>query len=914
MFLIRGIAKHITRTVSGVKSPEIYPISGWRIESAIVYRHSFQFPDVLTSDNLCLVMAKSRPSNNLLLNIPEVNEIREFLHIPENSSILGIDFIEPEVFDCTDWLLEGVMCSENYIEPFTPIKTFKYEKTSTVTPWISENLFHLLNIPDIFGHYYGSITKEQDSVDNKNNSQVRRKQNLDKIPTQAPSPWDLLKPVLLPPLSLEFPQELDFYSKLRGYQLQGISWLLDHPSALLADEMGTGKTVQAVNALRLLFRQRKIRSALIVCPPAVVGSVNLSIQTGHSEGWRGHFHNWASELEVAVMRGGNKEQRRLGWECPFHVYITTYDTLRGDIQKQVLSNCNKFDCIILDEAHKIKNRATKTSKAIRSLKSKYRWALTGTPIQNSLEDVKSLFAFIQPNILKDNIEYSPEITKQVIDPYMLRRLKQDVLKELPEKVHQEDWLKLNQDQKAAYNRVLQTGKKQIQTSLSVEAKNQVQSHILTLITELKKICNFATGKEESPKTELLLEYLETIAASNQKVLVFSQYKLEGTDKISKLLEKKGFRYVLYTGDTSERQKKQAINDFRSNPDITVFLATIKSAGEGLTLIEATYVIHFDHWWNPATMKQAEDRTHRIGQKSSVTVYSFWMEGTIEKRISDKLKEKRSLVENTVDELAVEAIDNWLSTEELLDILDIKPAVRTIEVEATPVDTPQPELQTQKNQQPTTTSSVKSSESTSSDSVEATNESQQVSTHHYNTVESSVSPSNQSIKSTTESEQMSSNRLRTVEENLEILRLQIAGKEKAKLLAAFEEQTRIEQGIQELRKQMRPYEEEYWHLIAIRSTEIEIAEPDAEIVVAEMVERVRYLKTSSQYPNEMLQILEKIYLEVSKPDTPAAAKLKGTVSMLPPFVSLGYETEVDTERFFQANFPTFTRWYKTLAKK
>jgi SNF2 family DNA or RNA helicase len=693
----------------------------------------------------------------------------------------------------------------------------------------------------------------------KNNTPTKCKPNPDKIPTRSPTPWDLVLPVLLPPLSLKFPQELDFYSELRGYQLQGISWLLDNPSALLADEMGTGKTVQAVNALRLLFRQRKIRSALVVCPPAVIGGVNLSIETGHSEGWRGHFYHWASELEVAVMRGGNKDQRKLAWERPFHVYITTYDTLRGDIQKQVLSNYSKFDCIVLDEAHKIKNRITKTSKAIRNLKSKYRWALTGTPIQNSLEDIKSLFAFIQPNIFEDNIEYSLEVTKQVIDPYMLRRLKQDVLNDLPEKVHQEDWLKLNRDQKADYNRVLNAGKKQIQTSLGIEATNQVQSHILKLITELKKICNFATGKEESPKTELLLEYIETIAASNQKVLVFSQYKLEGTDKIAKVLEKEGFGYVLYTGDTSERRKKQAINDFRSNPDITVFLATIKSAGEGLTLIEATYVIHFDHWWNPATMKQAEDRTHRIGQKSSVTVYSFWMEGTIEKRIRDKLKEKHSLVENTVDELAVEAIENWLSTEELLDILDIQPTVRTIEVEATPVDTPQPELKTQKNQQPTTTTSVKSPESTSGHSVEATTGSQQMSNDHHNTVESYVSTSSQSTN--VESSQMPNERLRQVEKNLKRLREQLACKEDTLTTIAPEERVRIKQQISDLKLEIKPYEEEYWKLIAIRSTEIEVSEPEAEIVVAEIIESVGQLKTSSQYPPEILQVLEKFMLKL-----------------------------------------------------
>jgi hypothetical protein len=163
-------------------------------------------------------------------------------------------------------------------------------------------------------------------------------------------------------------------------------------------------------------------------------------------------------------------------------------------------------------------------------------------------------------------------------------------------------------------------------------------------------------------------------------------------------------------------------------------------------------------------------------------------------------------------------------------------------------------------------------------------------------------------------QMSNDRLRTVEENLELLRKQVAGKEKAKILAPFEEQARIELGIQELRKLIRPLEDEYWKLLNARSNQVEITEPEAEVVVAELVEQVGQLKTSVHYPDEMLQILQQIYTEVSKPDIPAAAKLKGALSMFPPFVSLGYEVEIDTENFFLTYLPTFAKWYKALARK
>ncbi|MDP8963992.1 MAG: DEAD/DEAH box helicase [Cyanobacteriota bacterium] len=855
------------------------------MESAVVYRQSFQFPAILTSDNLCLVMARSRPSGNLLLETPEVYEIQEPLFVPKIQSAADIGIRHPEVYDLTDWFLKSVTCSENYVDPPTPTKTFKYEKVLTPATQVSEDLFCALSEPEIFGQCFGQAQQKQSNSDGEDKQAVGRKPSRDKIPTRSPSQWELLQPVLLPPLSLEFPKELDFYHELRGYQQEGIRWLVEQPSALLADEMGTGKTVQAVNALRLLFRQGKIRSVLIVCPSAVIGSVDLTIETGSSEGWSGHFYHWASELEVAVMRGGNQEQRKLAWERPFHVYITTYDTLRTDIRNQVLTDWNKFDCIILDEAQKIKNRETKTSQAIRCLHSEYRWALTGTPIENSLDDVKSLFAFIRPGTFRGGVEDSPEAVKAAIDPYMLRRLKQDVLQELPDKVRQEDWLELDEYQKADYNRALQAGQQKIETSLGVEQTIQVQQHIFALLGELKQICNFAKGRSESPKTELLLEYLETIAANKKQVLIFSQYREEGTDKIARLLEHKRIKYVVYTGKISNQQKNQAVSDFRSNPDLTVFLATIDTAGYGITLTEATYVIHFDHPWNPAKMQNAEDRTHRIGQKSSVTVYSFWMKGTVEERIKKKLIDKRLLVENTVDELAVEAIENSLSTEDWLDIFGIKPVARTVQVEANPASIPQPEVPAERKAQPQPTS-VKRPKSTSS----------------------------QSIKPTIESNQMSNDRLCTVEEHLELLRKQIAGKEKAKILAPLEEHTRIELGIQELRKQMRPFEEEYWQLLATRSTQVEIAEPEAEIVVAELVEQVGQLQTSKQYPDELLQLLQKIYIEVSKPGTPAAAKLKGALSMFPPFVSLGYEVEIDTEIFCRTHLPTFTKWYKALAKR
>ncbi|MFM2429791.1 MAG: hypothetical protein RLZZ511_1004 [Cyanobacteriota bacterium] len=911
MFLIRGIAKQVTRATSGVRSPGIHPISNWQILPSDVWQQSFLFSYTLISENLCLGIIRSKPSGNLLIDLPEIHEIKEPILISGNFHISEIQISPVSAFYDTnwnlplsicsknrfkqfsstkvlnsgiDWLLQEDLCSKDFVQLFASTKTFKYEKIDTPAPAVTENLLTRLCIPRIFGKCFESSNEERE-LDDENAQSKKYKKGADKIPTRTPSEWDLLHPMLLAPLSLEFPKEFDFYRELHGYQQAGISWLTDSPSALLADEMGTGKTVQAVNALRLLFRQGKIRAALIVSPPAVIGSVDLTIETGNSEGWSGHLYHWASELEVAVMRGGSQDQRKLAWERPFHVYITTYDTLRTDIENQTLGDLGKFDCILLDEAQKIKNQDSKTSKAIRRLQSEYRWALTGTPIENKLDDIKSLFAFIRPGTFRGGVEDSLDMVKETINPFMRRRLKKDVLQDLPAKVRQETWMELDRDQKADYNAALQAGQEKIKKSLDNERSNQVRTHIFALLTELKQICNFAKGKSDSPKIELLLEYLETISTNGQKVLIFSQYREEGTDKIASALERKGIKYVLYTGKVTTQQKDQAVRDFREDPEITVFLATIDTAGYGITLTEATYVIHFDHPWNPAKMQNAEDRCHRIGQQRGVTIYSFWMRDTVEERIKKKLVEKHLLVENTVNDLAVEAIEDAFSDEDWLDIFGIKPTIKSADAKSKSVDISQP-----------------------STDIEQTPQSKD------RPVQSSDSKSSPTTKKHVKVSQMSNQRISQLEENMELLRTQIAGKEKAKILGPLEEHARIELGIQELRKQLRPFEEEYWQLLAKKAGRADITDIEAEPVVAELLEQIPQLKANKQLSDEMLQILQKIYVEVSKPGAPAAAKIKGTVSTIPPFIGLGCEVEIDTENFFRTHLPTFTKWYKNLARK
>ncbi|MDZ8227285.1 SNF2-related protein [Nostoc sp. ChiVER01] len=632
-------------------------VEEWKISFPNHYNKDCLITDILVSDNICSSISKIVISDNLLLVYPEIFAKHEPLPI--------VNTYEP--FAAWSLSLSNINDYSYLISIIYPQILNDQDIFRLTQAYVSENLFEELKKLSIEGKKFYRLF----------NSQTGKLQSLPKIRKASSQivgldEWDLLYPSLCPPLLFDF-ADINFFQPLRNYQVEGINFLVQNTSALLADEMGTGKTVQTVNSLRILFRQRKIHCALIICPLSVIGSAYLSEETGKSEGWDGHFYHWARELLVTVVRG-SPEQRKIDWKKPAHVYIATYESVRNDIEKGILqkTDIQKFDGVIIDEAQKIKNNTTKISQAIRKFRPKYRWALTGTPIENSIEDVISIFEFLKPNLF-NGIEYSPQQVNSIIKPYMLRRLKRHVLQELPPKIPQEDWLELNSNQKHEYEKALNIGRIQLETSIQTESDFQVRNNIFKLIGNLKKICNFASGQSTSPKSELLIEYIETIAANGEKVLVFSQYKQEGINKIETLLNKQKIGFVSYNGEMSVQQKNNVVSQFRNKSDIHVFLATLQSAGTGLTLTEASYVIHFDHWWNPATMKQAEDRAHRVGQENTLIVYSFWMKDTIEEKIHKKLYEKGLLIENVIDSLAEEGIKNSISTEEWLDIFGVKVA-------------------------------------------------------------------------------------------------------------------------------------------------------------------------------------------------------------------------------------------------
>ena len=640
-----------------------------KINFSITPLQSQLYFSTVISDNLCLNLSESAGDNyDFRLSSPRIFENKKALSfqdikifsIPESFAIPPFEIIE-----LTEFLTEQLVELPAIID-------------------LSKNLSFKIKNPD--GKIYFSVEKTE-QTELFDNFPERKAETVDRIRKaykegvknrNTPlSVWDLLYPLLLPPLDIAA-EQFDLYKPLRGYQQEGIRFIVENTSALLADQMGTGKTVQTVVALRILFRKAKIKSVLVVCPLSVLGSAKLSMKIGKPEGWDGHFYYWSPELYLTVVRG-TKEQRQLDWQYPAHIYITTYDTLRSDLENGNLNNLEQFECIVLDEAQNIKNRHTGRAKAVRELKSAYRWALTGTPIENKIDDVISIFHFLKPLYFDETEKYDIATVQKMIAPYMLRRLKKDIPDiDLPPIIRNEEWLELDNEQKIEYEQILNKGRENIGEELrqNKEISNRLKvSHIFPLLTKLKQICNFAANKEDSPKSEFLIEFIESISENQQKVLVFSQFVDEryGLKKLKNILLKRDIKFVSYKGGMSDREREKVVHDFKINPDITVFLGSVRAAGIGLNLPEADYVIHFDHWWNPAIMWQAEERAHRLGREKSrnLFVHSLWIRDSIEERIRMKLKEKGILIEQVIDSLSVDAVEETISTEEWLDILGIQ---------------------------------------------------------------------------------------------------------------------------------------------------------------------------------------------------------------------------------------------------
>jgi len=357
---------------------------------------------------------------------------------------------------------------------------------------------------------------------------------------------------------------------------------------------------------------------------------------------------------------------------PAHVYVATYDIVREDADTAINEGEHpEFDLVIADEIQKIKNSATATSKAMRSIVTPRRWGLSATPFENRIEELVSVFGFLKPGLLIRDREDARSI-REKMSPYFLRRTKEVLKGELPEKQHEIVWLELGPAQRRVYD----LAEKQGVVELEQQGERVTVSHVLALLQKLKQICNFEPRTGESVKLDALKERLDEVAQQGSKALVFTQFKDEkfGVARIKSDLNMPGTLH--YTGDLSFSQRERTLNLFDADPSHPLMICTQAAAGLGLNLTSANYVFHFDHWWNPARTAQAEDRVHRIGQKKTVFVYHFWVKQTVEERIYKILLRKRAEFEEVIGPMS-NAEGTGLSEEELFEVFGLKKASRRV---------------------------------------------------------------------------------------------------------------------------------------------------------------------------------------------------------------------------------------------
>lgn len=450
-------------------------------------------------------------------------------------------------------------------------------------------------------------------------------------------------------------------AKLRDYQKIGYNWL-DSLSELgfggiLADEMGLGKTIQTI---AFLLSKKKYKSIVIV-PTSLIYN------------WRAEFECFAPTIKVGIVHGDKEVRDKVIKDYKkYDVILTSYGTLKNDIFKY---SDKKFNYCIIDEAQNIKNHESQITKVVKSINAECRIALTGTPIENNLMELWSIFDFLMPGFLYDNLRFKKEfikntnqinILKSLINPFILRREKKDVAKELPDKIEKKYLIEMTDSQKQIYKSYI----KEVRNNLSKGSEDSIT--VFSYLTKLRQLCLdpslIVDGYEGgSGKLKEAVKITKSAVENNKKILLFSQFT-SVLKNIGEEMKSEGIRYVYLDGATPAKERVKLVNEFNENNDIKVFLISLKAGGTGLNLTSANLVIHFDPWWNPAIENQATDRAHRIGQKNIVEVIKLIAHDSIEEKITMLQEDKKKLIDSVMSNENMNSIKiDGLTNEEIINL-------------------------------------------------------------------------------------------------------------------------------------------------------------------------------------------------------------------------------------------------------
>ena len=461
---------------------------------------------------------------------------------------------------------------------------------------------------------------------------------------------------------------------MRNYQKDGFKWMKTleqyHFGGILADDMGLGKTLQMISVLLAAKQSGASGTSLIVAPASLVFN------------WGEEFARFAPELKVQLIVGTQKERAELIRDYQnTDVFVTSYDLLKRDITEY---EDIKFSYQVLDEAQYIKNHSTAAAKSVKIIKSSYRYALTGTPIENHLSELWSIFDYLMPGflysydrfrkeietpIVKHKEEKVSERLRKMVSPFILRRLKEDVLKDLPDKMEEVRYARLEEEQQHLYDSQVVHMKNMIASQSADDfQKNKLQ--VLAELTKIRQICCdpgllFEKYQGNSAKRDACMELIESAIEGEHKILLFSQFTTM-LELLEQDLKKAGISYYKITGATPKEKRVEMVNIF--NQDTTpVFLISLKAGGTGLNLTGADVVIHYDPWWNLAVQNQATDRAHRIGQTKIVSVYKLIVKGTIEEKILKMQESKHQLADEILS--GETGSITQMSKDELLELFE-----------------------------------------------------------------------------------------------------------------------------------------------------------------------------------------------------------------------------------------------------
>ncbi|GAA0083917.1 DEAD/DEAH box helicase [Clostridium sp. CTA-7] len=581
-------------------------------------------------------------SNNILSEIEEIEDYYKF-----NYKIDGVNY--NEIVDIMEQIKKGksfYKTKENNFLDLNDMEVVEFFKT------IEElNLFN-------------DVYKKEIYVDKFNLLHLENKIKNRTIPfiTGEEKINELINNLKNKEKNYELPKDLN--ANLRTYQIKGYNWLRTIENlgfgGILADDMGLGKTIQTIT----LLLSNKNKKSLIITPTSVVYN------------WKSEFEKFADSLKIGIIHGSVNERNKVKDDYKkYDVLLTTYGTLRSDYEwyKE-----KKFDFCIIDEAQNIKNKKSKITELVKSIKANCKLALTGTPIENNLLELWSIFDFIMSGYLYNEERFknrflngddeSLKELKELISPFILRRLKEDVLDELPDKIEKEYLIPMTFSQKQIYNSYMKEVKKKLKENKKIKDNKIV---ILSYLTKLRQLCLDPSlliddFKEESAKIKAVKEIAKETIDSNKKIIIFSQFT-SVLKKIGNKLEEDNISFLYLDGSIKAKERINLVNEF-NNRDKNIFLISLKAGGVGLNLTSASVVVHFDPWWNPAVQDQATDRAHRLGQKNVVEVIKLISKDTIEEKIIKLQEEKKELISKIIDGniLSGERL-NTITEEELLKL-------------------------------------------------------------------------------------------------------------------------------------------------------------------------------------------------------------------------------------------------------